>query len=119
MADSERRARLPRAAHTFLGVLAVAALAGPGGPAAGGEGPAAAAPLWDEIETEDSQTSLGLFTHKDQRWVLARLTDVGRAKLAQRANLRGLALAAEGSSVLVSVSGMDSHSLWLSSRLVR
>ena len=40
MADSERRARLPRAAHTFLGVLAVAALAGPGGPAAGGEGPA-------------------------------------------------------------------------------
>lgn len=34
---AERRRRLPRAARTFLGVLAVAALAGP---AAGGEGPA-------------------------------------------------------------------------------
>ena len=40
----ERRGRLPRAAHTFLGVLAVAALAGPGGPAAGGEGPAGPLP---------------------------------------------------------------------------
>ncbi len=36
----ERRARLLRAALTFLGVLAVTALAGPGGPAAGGKGPA-------------------------------------------------------------------------------
>ncbi len=42
---AENRARLLRAAHTFLGVLAVAALAGPGGPAAGGEGPAA--PLYE------------------------------------------------------------------------
>ena len=50
-----------------------------------GEGPAAAAPLWDEIEIEGSQSSLGLFTHKDQRWVLAHLTDVGRAKLTERA----------------------------------
>ena len=41
---ADRRVRLPRTAHTFLGVLAVAALAEPGGPAAGGEGPAGPLP---------------------------------------------------------------------------
>ena len=41
---AEARARLPRAARTLLGVLAVAGLAGSGGPAAGGEGPAGRLP---------------------------------------------------------------------------
>jgi uncharacterized protein (DUF1015 family) len=48
-----------------------------------GEGADMADVIWDEIESEGRQGTLGLFTQKDQRWTLARLTDAGRAKLAQ------------------------------------
>jgi len=50
-----------------------------------GEGPEAAESVWQEIEAEDDQGLLGLFSRKDQRWLLVRLTDVGRNRLAQRA----------------------------------
>ncbi len=48
-----------------------------------GEGPAQAAEVWEMVETEDEQSTLGLYTHADSRWTLARLTDAGRAKMAE------------------------------------
>lgn len=39
--------------------------------------------VWDEIEMDGDQGLLGLFTAKDQTWMLARLTDAGKAKMAQ------------------------------------
>ncbi len=48
-----------------------------------GEGAEPAETIWEEIETEDEQGTLGLFAAKDRKWVLARITDAGRAKMAQ------------------------------------
>ena len=48
-----------------------------------GEGVDLAEMIWEEIAVEDSQTTLGLFTAQDERWVVARLTDAGRDRLAQ------------------------------------
>ena len=48
-----------------------------------GEGPDLAGRLWDEIERENKQGTLGFFTNKDQRWVLARITAAGEAKMAE------------------------------------
>jgi uncharacterized protein (DUF1015 family) len=51
-----------------------------------GEGPNLAPSLWEEIETEDSQGTLALFTAEDSKWTMVRLTDAGRAKMAQVAD---------------------------------
>ncbi|MGI9430507.1 MAG: DUF1015 domain-containing protein [Bythopirellula sp.] len=51
-----------------------------------GSGADEAAKLWEEIETEDSQGTLCLFTAEDQQWTLVRLTDQGREKMAQVAD---------------------------------
>ena len=48
-----------------------------------GEGIDLADTMWQEIETEDMQTTLALFTSQDQRWVMIRLTDAGAAKMAE------------------------------------
>ena len=48
-----------------------------------GEGPDLAHMVWQEIERGGDQGALGFFTAPDQRWVLARLTDAGRSKMAQ------------------------------------
>lgn len=48
-----------------------------------GEGPDLAGRVWDEIERENKQGTLGFFTNKDQRWVLARITAAGEAKMAE------------------------------------
>jgi len=48
-----------------------------------GEGPDLANTVWDEIETEDNQGTIGFYTKADDRWVLARITDAGRTKMAQ------------------------------------
>jgi uncharacterized protein (DUF1015 family) len=53
-----------------------------------GEGPERAPELWEEIETEDQQSTLALYTAEDRRWTLARLTDAGREKMAQVASDR-------------------------------
>lgn len=47
-----------------------------------GQGPQRATTLWEEIELEGEQGTLGLYTAEDEQWVLARITDRGRAKLA-------------------------------------
>ena len=48
-----------------------------------GEGPDLAHNIWEEIETGGGQGTIGLYAAGDGRWVLATLTDAGRAKLAE------------------------------------
>ena len=48
-----------------------------------GEGSDLAEIVWQEIETEDQQGTIGLHTAQDDRWVVARVTDAGRAKMAE------------------------------------
>lgn len=48
-----------------------------------GEGSDLAEPLWSEIETENDQGTIALYSSKDQRWVLAKINDAGRAKMAE------------------------------------
>lgn len=48
-----------------------------------GEGSDLASRVWDEIEIEDHQGTIGLHTAQDDRWVLARITPAGQAKMAQ------------------------------------
>ncbi len=50
-----------------------------------GEGTGLAERVWEEIETENSQGTIGLFTTKDQRWTLLRISDIGRERMAQLA----------------------------------
>ena len=51
-----------------------------------GEGPQQAATIWEDIETGDGQGTLGLYTQKDNRWLIVELTDAGRSRLAQIAD---------------------------------
>jgi uncharacterized protein (DUF1015 family) len=53
-----------------------------------GEGSDLAPTIWDEIEADGDQGTLGLYTAADQRWVLARLTDAGRRRMAEVASER-------------------------------
>ena len=53
-----------------------------------GEGPDRAMTLWADIEAEGDQGTLGFYTAEDQAWTVARLTDAGRAKLAEVAGDR-------------------------------
>ncbi|MEM9657190.1 MAG: DUF1015 domain-containing protein, partial [Planctomycetota bacterium] len=48
-----------------------------------GSGPERAISLWEEIEAEAEQGTLGLYTAEDQQWTLARITDAGRERMAQ------------------------------------
>ena len=59
-----------------------------------GEGSDLAPTIWDEIETDGDQGTLGLFTAKDERWVLARITagrprPHGRGRLGAQRRLAG------------------------------
>ena len=47
-----------------------------------GCGPDRAISLWEEIEAEGDQETLGLYTAEDDQWTLARLTDAGRERMA-------------------------------------
>ena len=48
-----------------------------------GSGPDRARSLWEEIEVEGDQATLGFYTAKDDQWTIARLTDAGRHRLAE------------------------------------
>jgi len=48
-----------------------------------GEGPESAADVWEEIETGDDQGTLGLYAAADKRWMLASITETGRARMAE------------------------------------
>ena len=51
-----------------------------------GEGSDLAPTIWNEIETEGEQGTLGLYTKRDGRWVVARITPAGRKRMAQVAS---------------------------------
>jgi uncharacterized protein (DUF1015 family) len=48
-----------------------------------GEGADTATAVWEDIETEGNQGSIGLYTHKDKQWIIAKLTDAGKARMAE------------------------------------
>ncbi len=48
-----------------------------------GEGPDVATAIWEEIETADNQGQIGLYTQKDGRWLIATVTDAGRARIVE------------------------------------
>ena len=48
-----------------------------------GNGPDRARSLWEEIEMEGDQATLGLYTAADDQWTLVRLTDAGRKRMAE------------------------------------
>jgi hypothetical protein len=50
-----------------------------------GEGSDLAPTIWEEIEAEGDQGMLGLYTHADERWTIARLSDVGSRRMAEAA----------------------------------
>ena len=47
-----------------------------------GEGADLAQSVWQEIEAEEEQGTLGFFTRPDERWIIARITAAGRSRLA-------------------------------------
>ena len=51
-----------------------------------GEGASAASELWEELETADNQGTIALCSNKDKKWIVAELTDAGRAKMAEVAS---------------------------------
>jgi uncharacterized protein (DUF1015 family) len=51
-----------------------------------GNGRERAREVWDEIETEGSQGTLGLYTKADDTWTLATITSAGKAKMAELAD---------------------------------
>jgi uncharacterized protein (DUF1015 family) len=48
-----------------------------------GEGSDLAHSVWDSIESEGEQGTIGLFTQHDERWVVAKITPAGEAKMAE------------------------------------
>lgn len=65
-----------------------------------GSGPDRAISLWEEIETEDDQGTLAFYTAEDDAWTIARVTDAGRAKLAEAASDRSNDWRSLGVSIL-------------------
>ncbi|HEY2838306.1 MAG TPA: DUF1015 domain-containing protein [Pirellulales bacterium] len=51
-----------------------------------GEGADLAQTIWRQIEDEGDQGTLGLFAAADQRWVVARITPMGRERMAKIAS---------------------------------
>jgi uncharacterized protein (DUF1015 family) len=49
----------------------------------GGHGAERARTLWEEIEVEGEQSTLGLYTAADEEWTIARLNDAGRKRMAE------------------------------------
>jgi hypothetical protein len=50
-----------------------------------GSGPDRARTLWEEIEIEGAQSTLGLYSAADDQWTVARLTPMGKQRMAQLA----------------------------------
>ncbi|HAY79441.1 MAG TPA: DUF1015 domain-containing protein [Planctomycetaceae bacterium] len=65
-----------------------------------GEGSDLAHTIWESIETDDDQGTLGLFTSKDERWTVATVTEQGKARLAELATDRSSDWQGLGVSIL-------------------
>lgn len=51
-----------------------------------GEGTDLAETMWDTIDGEHEQSQLALYTAKDQRWVIAKLTEAGETRMTEVAS---------------------------------
>jgi uncharacterized protein (DUF1015 family) len=67
---------------------------------AAGSGAERARTLWEEIQIEGHQATLGLYSAADDQWTLARLTDAGRRRMAQVAIDHSFEWQALGVSIL-------------------
>lgn len=65
-----------------------------------GSGPDRARSLWEEIQLEGEQSTLGLYTAADEQWTFARLTDAGRRRLAEAAGEHSAEWQSLGVSIL-------------------
>jgi uncharacterized protein (DUF1015 family) len=65
-----------------------------------GTGPEAAAAAWADIEAENEQGTLGLYTAGDRTWTLARITPTGRTRMDLVAADHGPAWRGLGVSIL-------------------
>ncbi|MFZ5830758.1 MAG: DUF1015 domain-containing protein [Planctomycetota bacterium] len=54
-----------------------------------GEEPDMAHGIWEEMELEDEQGTIAIYTRKDNRWTIARITDEGIARMAEVAKDHG------------------------------
>ena len=48
-----------------------------------GDGGHLAESIWPEIELADNQGTVGLYASKDERWIVASITDAGRNKMTE------------------------------------
>ena len=67
---------------------------------AAGRGPTEAAGVWERIDAESHQGTLGLYTAGDQAWTLARITPAGVARMERVAPEHSPAWRALGVSIL-------------------
>ena len=79
-----------------------------------GKGPEQATELWESIESAGSQETLGLYTAPDQQWLLATLTETGRARMAsisphQSSAWQGLGVSILHRLVIETLLGIESH----------
>lgn len=65
-----------------------------------GEGADRARTLWDEMELEEEQSALALYTAADDQWTLARLTEIGQRRMAEVAAEHSPAWQGLGVSIL-------------------
>ncbi|MEZ6108224.1 MAG: hypothetical protein R3B96_19485 [Pirellulaceae bacterium] len=65
-----------------------------------GKGIGEAQNLWDEIEIEGKQETLGIYSHQDDTWLRLRLTEKGAARLAELASKQSSAWRGLGVSIL-------------------
>ena len=56
--------------------------------------------MWEQIETEDAQGTLGLYTAGDSTWTLARITPAGAARMEKIAAEHGPSWRGLGVSIL-------------------
>ncbi|NUQ64612.1 MAG: DUF1015 domain-containing protein [Pirellulales bacterium] len=54
-----------------------------------GQGPEFAQTAWEDIETGGEQGTIALFTRNDQQWTIARISEAGRARMADVAKEHG------------------------------
>ena len=65
-----------------------------------GQGPEQATAVWEDIATSGDKAALGLYAAKDRRWLVAQLTEAGRAKMAEVAADHGPEWRSLGVSIL-------------------
>ncbi len=79
-----------------------------------GEGADLADTVWEAIETDGDQGTIGLFTQQDERWTIAKLTDTGRRRMTEIAgehssDWQGLGVAVLHRLLIDTLLGAEGH----------